>query len=118
MNPAIPAAEKVAILDKLNEKLGMQKELRNLIAVLIDNNRIAQVSEVAAAYRRLLQEQLGIQPGRDCDRARTRARKSAKRWWPKWPSWPAASKSNARPSRLDNASFCGGTVVRIGSDGL
>ncbi len=62
VNPAIPAAQKVEILDKLNAKLGMQKELRNLIAVLISNDRIGHVSEVAAAYRRILQEQLGIKP--------------------------------------------------------
>ena len=54
MNPAIPAAQKVAILDKLNAKLGMQKELRNLLAVLIQNDRIGHVAEVAAAYRRIL----------------------------------------------------------------
>ncbi len=40
----------------------LQKELRNLIAVLIDNNRIGHVSEVATSYRRLLQQQLGIKP--------------------------------------------------------
>jgi F-type H+-transporting ATPase subunit delta len=62
VNPAIPARQKVEILDKLNAKLGMQKELRNLIAVLIDNDRIGHVSEVAAAYRRILQERLGIHP--------------------------------------------------------
>lgn len=61
-NPSIPAAQKVAILDKLNAKLGMQKELRNLVAVLIDNDRIASVADVAAAYRQLLQEKLGIHP--------------------------------------------------------
>lgn len=62
MNPAIPAAQKVSILDKLNTGVGMQKELRNLIAVLIDNGRIAAVAEVASAYRQLLQEKLGIHP--------------------------------------------------------
>ena len=30
--------------------------------MLIDNDRIGHVSEVAAAYRRILQEQLGIRP--------------------------------------------------------
>jgi F-type H+-transporting ATPase subunit delta len=59
-NPAVPAPQKVGFLDKLNARLGLQKELRNLLAVLIDNNRIGQVSEVAQAYRRLLQEQSGI----------------------------------------------------------
>jgi F-type H+-transporting ATPase subunit delta len=59
-NPAIPAIEKVSILDKLNQKLGLQKELRNLLAVLIDNGRIGGVAEVAKAYRQILQEQSGI----------------------------------------------------------
>jgi len=61
-NPAIPAVQKVELLGKLNAKLGMQKELRNLIAVLIDNGRVGHVSEVAAAYRRILQERLGVRP--------------------------------------------------------
>src|ERR1039458_8138658 len=60
VNPAIAAVQKVEFLDKLNEKLGLWKELRNLLAVLINNNRIGAVGEVAAAYRKLLQEQLGI----------------------------------------------------------
>lgn len=59
-NPAVPATQKVAFLDKLNTKLGLQKELRNLLAVLINNDRISNVHEVAAAYRAELQEQLGI----------------------------------------------------------
>jgi F-type H+-transporting ATPase subunit delta len=62
VNPAVPAVQKIAILDKLNAKLGMQKELRNLLAVLTSNDRIGHVVEVAAAYRRILQEQMGIRP--------------------------------------------------------
>lgn len=62
VNPAVPAVQKIAILDKLNAKLGMQKELRNLLAVLTTNDRIGHVVEVAAAYRRILQEQMGIRP--------------------------------------------------------
>jgi F-type H+-transporting ATPase subunit delta len=60
VNPAVPTLQKVQFLDTLNGKLGMRKELRNLLAVLIDNDRIGHVAEVAEAYRRLLQEQLGI----------------------------------------------------------
>src|ERR1700691_922732 len=60
VNPAVPVAQKVEFLDTLNKKLGLRKELRNLLAVLINNDRIGHVDEVAAAYRKLLQEQLGI----------------------------------------------------------
>jgi F-type H+-transporting ATPase subunit delta len=59
-NPAVGAPQKIAVLDKLNSKLGLQKELRNLLAVLINNDRIANVHEVAAAYRAELQERQGI----------------------------------------------------------
>jgi F-type H+-transporting ATPase subunit delta len=59
-NPAVAAVQKVAILDKLNAKLGLQRELRNLLAVLINNDRIGHVHEVAAAYRAELLARLGI----------------------------------------------------------
>jgi F-type H+-transporting ATPase subunit delta len=110
-NPASPVIQKVEFLDKLNAKLKMQKELRNLIAVLISNDRIAQVGEVAAAYRRLLQEQLGIRPAeivtaRELD---SKERESL-----------VAEIAKLAGSKID-ASFTldktilGGTVVRIGS---
>jgi F-type H+-transporting ATPase subunit delta len=59
-NPAVPAIQKVALLDKMNAQLGLQKELRNLLAVLINNDRIGQVQEVADAYRTELEERQGI----------------------------------------------------------
>ncbi len=110
-NPAVAVNEKVAILDKLNAKLGMQKELRNLIAVLISHNRIAQVGEVADAYRRLLQDQLGIHPAeivtaRELD---SKERDSLLAEVAKL----AGGKVEAK-FKLD-ASILGGAVVRIGS---
>lgn len=60
-NPAVAAQQKITILDKLNEKLGLQKEVRNLLAVLIDNDRIGGVKEVIAAYRQALQARMGVQ---------------------------------------------------------
>jgi len=110
-NPAVAVNEKVAILDKLNAKLGMQKELRNLIAVLISNNRISQVSEVAEGYRRLLQEQMGIHPAeivtaRELD---VKEREALLTEVAKL----AGGKVEAS-FKLD-ASILGGTVVRIGS---
>ena len=110
-NPAIPAAQKVGILDKLNAKLGLQKELRNLVAVLIDNNRIGAVAEVAAAYRLLLQERLGIHPAeivtaRDLG---NEERESLMAEIGKLAGGKVDAKFKLDPSIL------GGTVVRIGS---
>ena len=110
-NPAIPALQKVEILDKLNAKLKLQKELRNLIAVLISNGRISNVKEVAEAYRLLLQQQSGIRPAeivtaRELDAKEREAlvAEIAKL---------AGSQINA--SFTLDKSILGGTVVRIGS---
>jgi F-type H+-transporting ATPase subunit delta len=111
VNPAIPAAQKIAILDKLNAKLGLQKELRNLIAVLIRNDRIAHVSDVAAAYRRILQEQLGIRSA-EITTARELSRDERDKL--------VAEVAKLAGARVDptfklDKSILGGTVVRIGS---
>jgi len=111
VNPATPAQEKIAILDKLNAKLGMQKELRNLIAILVRNDRIGHVSEVAAAYRRILQERMGIHSAEivtarhlDQDERDSLVAEVAKL---------AGGKVDA--SFTLDKSILGGTVVRIGS---
>jgi F-type H+-transporting ATPase subunit delta len=59
-NPAVAAPQKVAILDKMNERLGLWKVQRNLLALLINNDRIGEVREVVAAYRAEMQERQGI----------------------------------------------------------
>ena len=61
-NPAIAVPQKIAVLDKMNAKLKLRKELRNLLAVLIKNDRIGEVKDVAAAYRVEMQERRGIRP--------------------------------------------------------
>jgi F-type H+-transporting ATPase subunit delta len=111
LNPAIPAVSKVEILDKLNAKLQLQKELRNLIAVLISNDRIGQVSEVAQAWRRLLQEQLGIRPA-EIVTARPLDTKERDALLAEI-ALLAGSRIEAS-FKLDK-SILGGTVVRIGS---
>ncbi len=110
-NPAIPAAQKIAILDKLNATLGLQKELRNLLAVLIANDRIGHVSEVAAAWRRILQEQLGIRPA-EIVTARELAKDERDAL--------AAEVAKLAGAKIDasfmlDKSILGGAVVRIGS---
>ena len=75
-NPAVPAAQKVAILDKLNARLGLQKELRNLLAVLINNDRIGQVQRSGRGLSRGVAGAAGDSPGGDCDGARAERRRA------------------------------------------
>ena len=110
-NPAVPAAQKVAFLDTLNGKLGLRKELRNLLAVLIDNGRIGHVSEVAQAYKRLLQAQLGIHPAEIVTARELSAEER---------NALAAQVAKLAGGQIDasfklDKSILGGTIVRIGS---
>lgn len=110
-SPTFPATQKVAILDKLNVQMGLQKELRNLIAVLINNNRIAHVAEVAADWRRILQEQLGIRPA-EIVTARELSNEERNAL--------AADVAKLAGAKIEatfkiDKEILGGTVVRIGS---
>ena len=111
VNPAVPAIQKVEFLDVLNQKLGLIKELRNLLAVLIDNDRIGHVGEVVAAYRKLLQEQLGI---RQAEIVTARELGASERDALVAEVSKLAGAQVEASFRLD-AAILGGTVVRIGS---
>jgi F-type H+-transporting ATPase subunit delta len=111
VNPAVPAVQKVAILDKLNARLGLQKALRNLLAVLINNDRIGFVHDVAAAYRAELQERQGI---RQAEIVTARELSGEER------DSLVAGVCKLAGSRIEasfklDKSILGGTVVRIGS---
>ena len=110
-NPAIAAAQKVAILDKMNLKLGLQKQLRNLLAVLINNDRIGEVGEVIAAWRTEVQERQGIRSVEIVTARALSKEDSAKL------TAGVGKLAGARinPSFKLDASILGGTVVRIGS---
>ena len=83
----------------------------NLIAVLIDNGRIAHVSEVAESYRRLLQERQGIRPAEIV---------TARELSPEERETLVAGIAKQADGRIEpvfklDKSILGGTVVRIGS---
>ncbi len=111
VNPAVAAQQKIAFLDTLNQKMGLRKELRNLLAVLIHNGRIGHVAEVAAAYRKLLQEQLGIRQAEIVTARQLSADEKKKL---------VADVSKLAGAEIDasfkqDAAILGGTIVRIGS---
>ena len=110
-NPEIPAPQKVAILDKMNSKLGLQRELRNLIAVLINNDRIAAIREVADAWRAEMQERMGI---RQAEIVTARELNEQERRSLIEGAAKLAGTQVQATFKLDKE-ILGGTVVRIGS---
>ena len=110
-NPAIPAPQKVAILDQMNKKLGLQRELRNLIAVLINNDRIADIHGIVDAYRAEMQERLGI---RQAEIVTARQLSDQERTSLIAGVGKLAGAPIQATFKLDE-NILGGTVVRIGS---
>lgn len=110
-NPAVPSKQKVAFLDTLNANLGLRKELRNLIAVLIDHGRIGHVKEVVDAYRRQLQERMGIQPAEIV----TARELTAEEREELMAGVAKLAEGRIEPVFKLDRSILGGTVVRIGS---
>ena len=111
INPAVPAGQKVSILDKLNTKMGLPRELRNLLAVLINNDRIGNVHEVATAWRTEMQERLGIRQAEIVTARELSERERAEL---------VAGVGKLAGARIEptfklDESIIGGTVVRIGS---
>lgn len=110
-NPAVGLDLKLSILDKMNAKLGMQRELRNFIAVLLKNDRIAHVGEVAAAFRAELEARQGI---REAEIVTARELGEQERASLLAGVGKMAGAKIQATFKLD-ASLLGGVVVRIGS---
>jgi F-type H+-transporting ATPase subunit delta len=101
----------VAFLDTLNKKLAMRKELRNLIAVLIDNDRIGEIHGVADAWRAELRERLGVKQAEIVTARELSAAERAELV----EGVVRLAGAKVEASFKTDASILGGTVVRIGS---
>jgi F-type H+-transporting ATPase subunit delta len=110
-DPSVPSLQKIAVLDGMTSKLGLAPQVRNLLAVLIHNDRIHAVREVVAEYHKELQRRLGVHQAEvttareldDADKSALLAHVAE-----------LAQGQVEATFKLD-ASILGGVVVRIGS---
>jgi F-type H+-transporting ATPase subunit delta len=59
-NPAVPADQKRNLLDAIVQRAGIEKHVRNLVAVLIDHRRTHFLSRIAEQLERELDARLGF----------------------------------------------------------
>lgn len=59
-SPSVASDQKLGLLDALAKKLGISREVRNFVAVLISNRRIHAYSEIAKNAIEQINERLGI----------------------------------------------------------
>jgi F-type H+-transporting ATPase subunit delta len=110
-NPAIPAEQKRRVLDVIVERDGISKQVRNLVAVLIDHRRVHFFAPIIAQLEKELDARLGF-----AEAEITSARQlsdAEKREFEIQVGKLTGKKVRARYGQ--DASLLGGAVVRLGS---
>jgi F-type H+-transporting ATPase subunit delta len=110
-NPAIPAEQKRRVLDAIAKRDGISKQVRNLVAVLIDHRRMHFFNPIIAQLEKELDARLGfaeagITSARelgDAEKREVEARVEK------------LTGKKVRAKYGQDASLLGGAVLRIGS---
>ena len=59
-NPSIPADQKLRLLDAIAGRIGMQRTVRNFVAVIIDHLRLHELPEMVEAYLQRADQDNGV----------------------------------------------------------
>jgi F-type H+-transporting ATPase subunit delta len=110
-NPAVPAAQKRKLLDVIVQRDGIDRPVRNLVAVLIDHRRLNFLLRIVEQFERELDRRMGladaqISSARELGDAEERTLEAE------------IAKLTGKKVRAQyglDASLLGGAVVRIGS---
>jgi len=110
-NPAVPADQKRRLLDAIVKQEGIERHVRNLIAVLIDHRRIQFLERITSQLEKELDSRMGfaeaqITSARELGDAEKRALES---------QIEKATGKKVRAQFGLDASLLGGAVVRVGS---
>lgn len=109
--PAISYSRKRAVMARLTADLGLSKEVRNFLFVVIDHRRIHELGNIVEAFDLLLDERLGFvraevasaQPLSDLQRGELESELSR------------ISGKKARIAFSTDPALIGGVVARVGS---
>jgi F-type H+-transporting ATPase subunit delta len=110
-NPAIPAAQKRRVLDVIAQRDGISKQVRNLVAILIDHRRTQFLDAVIRQLGKELDKRMGF-----AEAEITSVRELAdteKREFEQQVAKLTGKKVRAHYGR--DASLLGGAVLRVGS---
>jgi F-type H+-transporting ATPase subunit delta len=59
-NPAVEAEQKHSLLDAIAQRAGLVTAVRNMVAVLIDHERIGMLARIASQFEQELNQRLGL----------------------------------------------------------
>lgn len=110
-NPTFPAVQKLKVIDAIAGRIGMFPQVRNFVAVVMDHNRLDDLTEMVAEFGAVADEQAGLveaeitsaHPLNDEDRMELEAQLGK------------LVGGRIRATYREDKSLLGGAVVRIGS---
>ena len=110
-NPAVPAEQKRGILDVIAKRDGFSKQVRNLVAVLIDHRRVQFLSRIVDQLEKELDARLGfaeaqVTSARELGDGERRALEA---------QVAKLTGKKVRARYGQDGSLLGGAIVRIGS---
>ncbi|MHB1673190.1 MAG: ATP synthase F1 subunit delta [Acidobacteriaceae bacterium] len=109
-NPSIPLDTKLKVLDAMVPRLGMLKQVRNFVALLLRNDRIHAVESISTDYRNEINRRLHIGEAEITSvrelNPEERSKIEAKA--------AVLAGLEIRPIYRQDASLLGGVVLRIG----
>ncbi|HTZ58242.1 MAG TPA: ATP synthase F1 subunit delta [Acidobacteriaceae bacterium] len=111
LNPSVPVAKRVSILDAVNRRIGCGPKVRNFLAVLISHERLHALNEILEEYRSEMNRRLSIS---DAEVVTARPLEAGERArLERQVAELAGSRVNA--TFRQDKSLIGGAIVRIGS---
>jgi len=110
-SPAVNAKRKKAIVEALAARLELSRTARNVLFLLVDHRRMAQLGRILTLFRSMVDEHMGLvearitsaQPLSDADRGGLEAALAAK------------TGRRIRASYAVDPAIIGGVVTRVGS---
>jgi len=110
-NPSIEMPAKLKVLDAIAKRIGMYVQVRNLLAVVLEHQRLAELGEILTGYGQLADEHAGAVEAKitssrllgPADRAELEAQIAK------------LAGARVRASYAEDATLIGGAVVEIGS---
>ena len=110
-DPSVEMVQKLSLLDALAERIGMYREVRNFLALIVEHERLGQIEQILDAYHQVADEGVGLVEAEVTSSRELSA--DVKQEMEFEISKLAVSRVSV--SYKQDASLLGGAVVRIGS---
>jgi len=110
-NPSIPAVQKHGVLDALAPRLGLSREVRNFVAIIVDHRRLNELARIVRQVEQELSDRLGFA---DAEITSARPLSDGEKQVLEQQVHRRTGK-NVRARYAQDAALLGGAVVRVGS---